>query len=333
MNSEPKQVGWLFVVWWTGLTIVGGLVGNYVTDKLFAGLQASNTYLGILFSVLGSGVFGLTVSAAQWILLRRYIPKTIWWMITGTAGRAFGALIGSIFVWMLGNTLNLQDDAWSGLIIYVVVRGTVLGAFQWAFLKQFRTQTGWWVLGNGIGWMLGHMIAIFFLASKINDFIIQIMVEVLAGIITGTLIFWILHQPNPEQNKAPKVYELSFWGNRKKKLLSILFIAIGVFVFTLPYSLLSIIFLAAFLPALVNFPLGFFYLVSSKLYDEALSKGFWESPSILVLAMWFFYIGIASAIVRINSRKGVIVLYIILILLLILNVAGCQIIAPGFLVD
>jgi len=199
MNSETKQVGWLFVVWWIGLTIVGGLVGNYVADKLFAGLQVSNIYLGILFSMLGGGVFGLTVSAAQWILLRRYIPKTIWWMITGTAGYAFGALIGSIFVWMLNNPSNLQGGTWLALS-YVIIRGTVLGAFQWAFLKQFRTHTGWWVLGNGIGWMLGPMIATFFLASTINDFIIQIMVDVLAGIITGTLIFWILHQPTPEQN-------------------------------------------------------------------------------------------------------------------------------------
>ena len=209
MNSEQKQAGWMFVVWWIGLTIVGGLVGNYVAEKLFAGLQASNTYWGILFSMLGSGVFGLTVSIAQWILLRQYIPKATW-MITGTAGRAFGALIGSIFVWILFITLNLQDNVWSALI-YVAIRGTVLGAFQWLFLKQFRTQAGWWVLGNGIGWMLGPMIATLFLASTINNFFIQIMVDVLAGIITGTLIFWILHQSTPEKIEDNRLDARSFY--------------------------------------------------------------------------------------------------------------------------
>jgi hypothetical protein len=210
MNSEQKQVGWIFVVWWIGLTIVGGLVGNYIADKLFAGLQDSNTYWWILFSMLSSGVFGLTVSAAQWILLRRYIPKTIWWMVTGTAGRATGALIGSIFVWILVIPLNLQDVTWSPLI-FLIIRGTVLGAFQWAFLKQFRTQTGWWVLGNGIGWMLGPMIATFSLASTINDFVIQIIVVVLAGIITGTQMFWILHQPVPEQNTGNRPADRRFY--------------------------------------------------------------------------------------------------------------------------
>ena len=131
--------------------------------------------------------------------------------------------------------------------------------------------------------------------------------------------------------EAPK--DLPFWSNRKKKLRSILFIAIVVFVFTLPYSLLAIIFFRAFFTALVNFPLGLFYVVSSKLFEEALSEGIWESPSILVLIIWIFYIGIASAIVQNNNRKVVTILYVILILLIILNVAGCQIIAPGFLAD
>ena len=60
------------------------------------------------------------------------------------------------------------------------------------------------------------------------------------------------------ENDAPK--DLPFWSNEWKKFRSILFIAIAVFIFTLPYSLLSIIFFGELFTVLLNFPIGLFLL-------------------------------------------------------------------------
>jgi len=225
MNNEHKQVGWIFAVWWTGLTIVGGLIGNYAVETLLARFQNSGTVWNILLSLLGSGVFGLMVSASQWILLRRYISKSIWWIVTGTAGRASGALLG-YFVWTLATSLGSQSNLWLSLSL-VIIRAAVLGSFQWLFLRQFHTQTGWWVLGNGIGWMFGPMIASLFPAITRFDFVIQTMVVTLAGIITGILMTWILKQPIPEKNND--------------QISTNLWLRIGIFAGILPGLLFAVI--------------------------------------------------------------------------------------------
>ena len=203
MNSEQKQVGWIFLVWWTGLTIVGGLSGDYIVDTLGLGTQGLNTAAGVLLSMLGSGVFALSISSAQWILLRRYVSKSGWWLIAGTVGRAFGVLIGFIAVMMIIVQFDLNGGTWS-FLAYVIIRGAVLGVSQWIILRQWRTKTGWWILGNAISWMLVPMVADFFVGTTISNPIVGILLYAIPGIITGALIMWILRQPIPEPNKNGK---------------------------------------------------------------------------------------------------------------------------------
>jgi hypothetical protein len=129
------------------------------------------------------------------------------------------------------------------------------------------------------------------------------------------------HNTSPDTHNASPV--LPFWSNRKQKSWSIWGMIVAVFILTLPYSILSI-----FLYPLLNFPVGLVGLVSlvnNKVDYEAI---YWNHSGIPVALVWIFYIRMATAIVRSNNRKVVVCLYIILILLLILNVAGCQIIGP-----
>jgi hypothetical protein len=123
--------------------------------------------------------------------------------------------------------------------------------------------------------------------------------------------------------EAAQTSLLPFWSNRKKKLRSIFLIAAAVFILTLPYSTYSI-----FLYPLLRFPTGLVFLANNKVDYGAF---YWNHSDIPVALMWILYIGMAAAIVRSNKKKLVITLYVILTLLLILNVAGCQIIAPVIL--
>jgi hypothetical protein len=201
MNIEQKQVGWSFWIWWTGLTIIGGLAGNYIADMLGLGMLSWPTDTGILFSMLGSGVFGLCVSAAQWILLRRMFPKTAWWLVAGTFGRAFGMLIGSMTIVIISNKFNLQAGSWSS-ILYLTVRGAVLGTSQWLIIKQWRTKAGWWVLANAIGWMLGStLLDLFIPPTAIAPILGDLIAVAIPGAVTGAIMVWILRQPAPAPMK------------------------------------------------------------------------------------------------------------------------------------
>lgn len=218
MNIEQKQAGWSFWIWWTGVTIIGGVAGTTVADKLSLGMLSGQNDAGILFSMLGSGVFALFVSAAQWILLRRLFSNSAWWLAGGTFGRAFGMLIGSITIVLISHQFNLQGGVWTSSI-YLAVRGAVLGISQWLILKKWRVKSGWWVLGNAIAWMLGSTLLDLFIApSAIKSPIIRDLIEVtIAGAVTGAAMVWILRQPTPapmnetEDNRTI-IQSISVWA-------------------------------------------------------------------------------------------------------------------------
>jgi len=192
----------MFWIWWTGLTIIGGLAGTYFADLLSAGTLGQPTDAGILFSMLESGIFALFVSAAQWLLLRRLFCNTAWWLVAGTFGRAVGMLIGSMAIVIITHQFNLQAGLWS-TGTYLALRGAVLGASQWLVLKQWRTKAAWLVLGTAIGWMLGPTLMGLFFPSAANSapVISDFIAIAIAGAVTGAFMVWILHQPAPASMK------------------------------------------------------------------------------------------------------------------------------------
>jgi len=132
------------------------------------------------------------------------------------------------------------------------------------------------------------------------------------------------HTTTPDTHNTSPV--LPIWSNRKKKLWSIFFIAVVVFLLTLPYSILSI-----FLYPLVNFPIGLVSLVNNKVNYDAIYWG--GKYGAFIAFVWILYIGMATAIVKSDRKRLVYSLYVILIMLLILNVAGCQIMGPAITID
>jgi len=70
-NTERPQAGWGFGVWWVLATIVGFAVGVGPT-------------FGV--GVFGVVAFGATVGIAQWLVLRRHVSRSGWWVLATTVG-------------------------------------------------------------------------------------------------------------------------------------------------------------------------------------------------------------------------------------------------------
>jgi len=210
MNSEKNRIGWKFWGLWVALTIAGGFVGNFISDAIGWGRQDVSGDVGTFFFMLDNGALALVVCAAQWILLRNHFSKSFWWVLAGTFGRFFGVLIGYIAI----ITIIVQFDPPSGIwqfYLFSTLRGTILGISQWLFLRQQRTRTGWWVLASAIGWTIGLI-----LIDSSQDELIRSGVDyALAGIITGSVMVWILRQPNSE----PKIGAIR--GSLVRTLISV----------------------------------------------------------------------------------------------------------------
>jgi uncharacterized integral membrane protein len=202
MNATQKQTGWNFWIWWVVLTIIGGVVGSYVADRLSLGMLNWPTDMGILLSMVGSGVFALAVSTAQWFLLRRLFSKSGWWIVAGTFGRAFGVLIGSMLLVTISSQIGLQAGFWS-TSFYLAIRGAIVGVSQWLVLKQWRVKAGWWILGEAVAWMLGSILLDLLIPPTANTPVIisDLIQGAIAGAITGAVMIWILRQPSPEPTK------------------------------------------------------------------------------------------------------------------------------------
>ena len=91
MNMEQERIGWTFGAQWAGLTILGGLAGHYISDALDLGFDQ-----GILFAMLGSGIYSLLISVFQWVILRQQFSNSGWWLLAGFLGRAIGVMAGWI---------------------------------------------------------------------------------------------------------------------------------------------------------------------------------------------------------------------------------------------
>jgi hypothetical protein len=106
---------------------------------------------------------------------------------------------------------------------------------------------------------------------------------------------------------------LLFWNNRKKKLWTLFFMVVAVFILTLPWSVFSV-----FLFPILFFPAGLIGLV-----------GDYNKYANLIYPLWAIYLGLATLMVLNNKKKVVVGALIVLILLLLLNITGCHVIGPS----
>mgnify|MGYP001799869705 CR=1 FL=1 len=76
-------------------------------------------------------VAGFFVGLAQWVTIRRWLPRALWWLPATVAGFwaiAFAVAIG-------------YADAFSGIVV-----GVFVGLPQGAAMRQYLPRAGWWVL-------------------------------------------------------------------------------------------------------------------------------------------------------------------------------------------
>ncbi len=198
VQHETQQLAiaprlWL---WWTlATTIAGAIVGA---------LEASG------FELVATIFFtGLLIGAAQWLVLRKYIPKAFWWIVISTLGWTFGLVLlsyyGSLFDPLIPFLVTL--GIWRVFGMRLVTQPIVLaifGAAQFPILRRFVRKAHWWILVSALGGALAGA------NSSTVAYILQPgllpapFLTALSygagwlgyGIVTGICLQWLLrHQP------------------------------------------------------------------------------------------------------------------------------------------
>ncbi len=206
LRRTPGLVTWLL---WVVLTTIGGILGTTITILN----PNSNSFLNQLFIwfFLVSPLF--FVALGQWLLLRRFVAQSEWWLLTGGLGFLF--VIPYLFFYGFsveftgGKSLIFgTQEFWSAslsLTMMSLIFGSIVGLVQgglliWRFGKRPRRLV-WWVTGSAIAWGVGYPLSEQFLASLfwhgsiLTSLAIQLLVVGttwgIIGAITGVVLIWL----------------------------------------------------------------------------------------------------------------------------------------------
>jgi hypothetical protein len=127
-GATPKP-GWGFWLGWTLLTPLAGFLGGLPMGAFYSSMgYGAGTFL--VFNIF----VAVLVAFAQWILLRKYIPKAGFWILASGASALVSVLV---FQSVLGGI---------GVVGGYFISGAIQGFFQWLVLKPHVRRAGWWLL-------------------------------------------------------------------------------------------------------------------------------------------------------------------------------------------
>jgi len=190
-DKQYPRGAWSLLAGWTLASSLGwaaGLAAGIALTLVTADLPWLDEDRFVVYAILIS--LGLTLGAAQWVVLRRYLPQPGRW-ITAT-------LIGHLLCLVLivgGNLARLGGAEVWGNVLLVGLFGTAIGTSQWWILRQHYRQAGLWVLATAAGFLC-FMWIIIDPAHSLDEFVIRgAIIGALAAAVPGAVLVWLVRQP------------------------------------------------------------------------------------------------------------------------------------------
>jgi hypothetical protein len=117
------------------------VIGDGFEQAGILGSPKANVIVGHLFGLLLAGaLFGI----AQWLVLRRFVPRTGWAVLAASAGLWLGYVVGY-------EVLGFPFD----FILGPGLAAALSGLVQWFALRRQVAGAGWLVAAGAFGFMLG----------------------------------------------------------------------------------------------------------------------------------------------------------------------------------
>jgi hypothetical protein len=174
---------------WVLATALGAAVGltASVTITLSIGSMA-DVDADALFGAAAALLLGILTGSAEWMVLKRYIPRAGWWVAA-----TLGGYIAVLILTSLSNVLGIGAAMGAPYsIALTVIIGAALGVPQYLVLKEHFPNSGWWVLASSIG-MLGSLLGGIYPAHNIVELVILgATMGAIWGGVTGIALVWLL---------------------------------------------------------------------------------------------------------------------------------------------
>ena len=116
--------------WWVLASAIGAAVGLVVVDATDLGtspITFDGSRFGLQVGAVTGVMVGASIGVAQWLVLRRWLSRAGWWILTSVAGWTTGWAVG----WAVGGVGHF--------VVPGVLGGTFTGAaLVWLLQRQQR---------------------------------------------------------------------------------------------------------------------------------------------------------------------------------------------------
>ena len=139
-------------------------------------------------------VYGALIGTAQWLLLRRLIPRAGWWVAASAAGTALGGIV------------SLALPVSTAVFLVAAVLGAVIGTVQWSVLHRRVDRAGWWVPASVAGTVVAAAVLdrlpLVDPGAYLDVALWGATNGALYGVITGLVLDWLSHSRRPRASPA-----------------------------------------------------------------------------------------------------------------------------------
>jgi hypothetical protein len=197
-DTHTTPAEWEIGLGWTLASGAGFFVATSLARFLFsillvfnlAGLASRETRLAVTVATslaLNLSMIGVSVGAAQWIVLRRHIKRASVWILAAIVGTISSMIaVSAIMISMDDITVSkVFADGPSAALANMVtfgIFGGLTGFAQWLVLRQHFRQADWWLLTSFLGWAVGGATSL------------ALTVGTVAGAITGTALVQLIRR-------------------------------------------------------------------------------------------------------------------------------------------
>ena len=171
---------------------------------LVAVMLVSVTLLAVLLSSNGwftvTAAAGAVVGIAQWLVLRRWLPQSSWWVPANAFGNAVGWSIGQNLNMAVGRAAPVSETF--GAVVIGMLAGAASGFVEWLMFRGRLPQVRWWVPAAATAATVGLIIQF----GLVNDvprpllestglllpFVLTGLGGAMSGLVMGTAVFVLL---------------------------------------------------------------------------------------------------------------------------------------------
>ncbi len=194
-HSKRPKAGWWFWLCWVLANTIGAVaflpVGLYMLIVANISFTFQSWTIAMIGMSLGGAVLGAVIGLAQWLVIRKHLPRSRWWLLATSLGMAVGMFLAVVAVISRGwHSWSLSVGLGQGIAGFIYVGYAVAGFTQWLVLRRQVAKSSLWLLAN----LIIALTCACLLLTGFGDIFFGVFASfVISGAITGAVLVWLLN--------------------------------------------------------------------------------------------------------------------------------------------